>query len=406
MATLAEDSFAPAHVLPGNIWPHDLNAYARTLDDPYQMHAALRDLPELIYVRGATRGQPGWVPTRSEAMRAIFMDAENFSSLGNVGVGDILGVDWQLGCIDFDAPQHMAQRLVLQPLFLPKAIQRHEETIRRIARSLLAEIEDRDGCDFMEDFTNSFPSRIFLDLANLPIDKLPQFMEWEHAFIRGTSLEERKAGITGIADFVASVIDSRRGSTDTDLYSVVVNGTVRGRALEHGEIMGLLMVMYLGGLDTVISSLGWHMRHVATDQALQRRMREDPAALEGAVDDLFRAYGVTTTRRYVREDMEFRGVTMKKGDRILLPTYLASRDPDAWDDPDRVDPDRKPRHLTFATGLHSCIGAHLARREVRVVFEEFLSRFDDIRPDPDRRAEWQTNGAWAMTSLPLIWKRR
>jgi cytochrome P450 len=102
-------------------------------------------------------------------------------------------------------------------------------------------------------------------------------------------------------------------------------------------------------------------------------------------------------------DLEFHGVPMKSGDRILLPTYLAGRDPAQFPNPDVVDPNRRPRHLTFATGIHFCIGAHLARREIRIVLEEILSRFRNIRIPEGETPTWQTDGVWSMTRLPLIW---
>ncbi len=397
----ADLSFAPSHVPPERIWPHDLNAYARQLDDPFEITGHLRRGPDLVYSRGATRGLPGWVPTRSALLGEIFLDADRFSSENNVGVGPLIGVDWKLNPIDVDPPDHFRYRLVMQPSFTPAAINRHDEMIRVIARELIARFADRGQCDFMEDFANFFPTYVFLAMANLPREMLPQFLVWEHGFIRGSVMEERAASLKAIVAYLEGVVAQRRGIAGDDVLSTIINGEINGRPLDHGEIMGMCLVLYLGGLDTVLSSLGWHIQHVARDRELQARLRERPEDIPATVDDLFRCYGVTTTRRYVREDIDFHGVAMKKGDRILMPTYVASRDPDEFPEPERVDPDRKPRHLTFATGRHNCIGAHLARREVRIVLEEFLSRFTDISISAGETPRWQTDGVWSMTYLPL-----
>lgn len=405
MATNPETdlSFVPDHVPPELVWPHDLNAFARTLEDPFQIGIHLRKGPPIVYSRGATRGQPGWVPTRHELLREIFMDTERFSSAHNVGIDQILGVEWRLNPIDYDPPEHTAYRQVLQPLFMPKAINKYETMVRTIANELIASFEHQKSCDFMTDFAIPFPSYVFLDLAGLPREMLPTFFQWEHAVIRGKSIEERRAGLEGIRDYFQDYVKEHRNDNRDNLVSTIINGKVNGRPLNEGEILGMCMVIYLGGLDTVLSSLGWHMRYLARNKPLQDRLRKNPGDIVAAVDDFYRAYGVTTTRRYVSDDIEFHGVRMKKGDRILMPMYLASRDPDQFENPDLIDPDRKPRSLTFATGPHNCIGAHLARRETKVVLEAFLSRFDNIRMDDSKKESWQTDGVWAMTQLPIEW---
>lgn len=400
-STHADLAFVPPHVPPDLIWPHDLNAFARALADPFEITEHLRRGPDLVYCRGATRGLPGWVPTRSERLGEIFLDADRFSSKDNIGVGALIGVDWKLNPIDIDPPDHLRCRLVMQPRFTPAAVAARDEQIRGIARELIARFADAGSCEFMEDFANYFPTYVFLEMADLPREMLPQFIAWEHAFIRGSAIDERAAGLRAIVDYLEGVVATRRGRSGDDVLSTIINGVIEGRPLDHGEIMGMCLVLYLGGLDTVLSSLGWHIRHIANDTELLERLRRRPEDIPGAVDDLFRCYGVTTTRRYVREDIDFHGVALKKGDRILLPTYVSSRDPDAFPDPSRVDPDRRPRHLTFATGRHNCLGAHLARREVRIVLEEFLAAFAEMKPASGEPAEWQTDGVWSITKLPL-----
>ena len=99
--------------------------------------------------------------------------------------------------------------------------------------------------------------------------------------------------------------------------------------------------------------------------------------------------------------MEFHGIKLKKGDVVLMPGYLACRDERQYADPHKVDPDRKARHLTLATGVHNCLGAHLARREIKIVLEEWLSSFVSIRIAPGKPQTWDATGVWAMTELWL-----
>ena len=138
-------------------------------------------------------------------------------------------------------------------------------------------------------------------------------------------------------------------------------------------------MLFIGGLDTVYSTLGWIFRHLASEPALQQQLREQPALLPDAVEELLRVYSVASSQRRLTRDLVFHGVEMREGDSIQLSLPLAGRDPRAFPNPHTVQLDRRPRHLAFGTGSHSCIGLHLGRREIRIVLETFLSRFEEIR---------------------------
>lgn len=403
-ATPAATSFTlPDHVPPERFWDDDITRFASQFEDPFIGIGALHDLPDLIYARGAARGEPGWVPTRFAVLDKIFMDAANFSSSDNIGVGPLIGVDWRLNPLEYDPPVHMGYRQTLQPFFQPKKVESYDAMIRGIARELIAKFEDRKGCEFIDEFASLFPSYVFLDLLGLPREDLPQFFEWEHMFTRSRDLAVRAQGARSILHYLEHYVEQRRATPADDLVTGIINGEIKGRPLDHGEIMGMVMVLYFGGLDTVLSSLGWYFRHLAMDPALQQRLRDNPDDIAGATDDLLRAYGVVGTRRTVANDVEIDGVLLKKGDIVLMPGYLACRDARQYANPHSVDPDRKARHLTLATGVHNCLGAHLAKREIRIVLEEWLSRFQNIRIAEGSEQAWDATGVWAMTKLSLSW---
>lgn len=389
------------------IWDHDLNVYARSLEDPFLLGDHLRSFGHpLLFTKGATRGLVGWVPTSFKIMDEIFMDTGSFSSVGNVGVAEMLGMSIGSLPIDIDPPQHRAYRTVLMPILGPGPVAKLEPMVRRICLELIGEFEHKGECDLMNDFASPFPSYVFLELTGLPKDMLPQFFEWEHAFIRGSSYESRVKALKNISDYLWSYIEMRRQGaipSRDDFIGAILNSRIAGSLLTKDEIMGLSITFYTGGLDTVISSLGWHMHYIAEHPELQEELRANPDLISSTVDDLYRAFGVTTTRRYVTRDMEFHGIKLNTGDRIHMPTHVASRDPAVFPDPHRVDPRRRSRGLTFASGIHACAGMHLARREVRYVLEEFLKRFRNIRIASGKKPRWQTNGTWAFDYLPLTW---
>ena len=183
----------------------------------------------------------------------------------------------------------------------------------------------------------------------------------------------------------------------------IIHGNLPGRALSDAEILGFVYLLFVAGLDTVASTLGWIMRHLAADHALQTRLRENPADIPAAIEEFTRAFGVSAPSRTVAQDMVFHGVPMKAGEAVLLPTYLAGRDPRAWADPHRIDIDRRPRHITFGTGPHVCLGVHLAKREMKIMLEAFLGRMRNIRRRDNGRYAFHTTNTIGVDCLDIEW---
>jgi len=410
MATIStrNTSSIPSHVPPALVLNMSLPEYANQLDDPYTAAARLFAGPDVMWSPRGFRGMPGWIVISHARIQEIFMDPVTFKSGGMSGISEMLGVDWQLNPLEIDPPAHLGSRMVLQPLFTPSAVKRLEPMVRKVAEELIAPFENKDGCEFIGDFASVFPSYIFLSLMGLPREMLPQFLEWEHGFMRGTTIEEQIAATKAIADYLTNFLEERsKQPPRDDVTSAILAGTIKGRPLTHGERIGMAMVLYLGGLDTVMSSLGWYMRYLANNQSLQKRLHENPGDIPGAVEDLLRAFGVSGLGRTVTRDTVFHGVPMKAGETILLASQVASRDPREFERPDVVDPDRRQRNMTMGTGIHNCLGIHLAKREIRVVLASFISRFRNIRIPDGAKVTWHTEGAvWGIDHLPLEWERR
>jgi cytochrome P450 len=313
-------------------------------------------------------------------------------------------VDWALNPMEFDPPDHAIYRRVLQPWFQPSVINHLDATIREGCESIIRPFADRGHCEFVGEFASKFPSQITLKLLGLPLDRVDAFLELEHDYLRG-EVAEKIAAAGAILRCLEEVVEEKRRAPSDDLISRIVTAEIDGRRLNHGEVMGMCMLLYIGGLDTVTSSLGWYLRHLAQDQALQSRLRANPKEIPLAIEELLRLYGVSGTNRHVAKDCEFHGVTMKAGDRIAVPAMLAGRDPDRYQNPNVFDINRNNRHITFGTGVHNCLGSHLARREIRVVIEEFLARFTNIRIADGGTVAWLTEGIgpWGVSHLPLAW---
>lgn len=401
--TFSETINVPSHVPPELVWNHEPAAFAAKFEDPFVGISELHKGPDLIYARHPQIKPGVWLPTRYAIINDIFMDAARFSSVNNIAIGPLLDVEWRLNPVDFDPPEHMRYRQILQPYFQPSAINRYDDHLREVARELIDRFASRGSCEFVSEFSNLFPTYFFLDLLGMPRDMLPQFLEWSEAYVRGETLEAKAFGARAILKYIETYVKDRRSDQRDDLVSGILNAEIDGRPLDHGEVIGMIMLVYFGGLETVVSSLGWYFQHLATHPELQARLRNNQADIPGAVNDYIRAYGVVGTRRLVTADVQFHGVELKKGDMIMVPGFLASRDDRQFADPHVIDPDRNARHVSFATGVHNCLGAHLARREITIAFEEFLSRFANIRIAEGGGFKWTTAGVWAVTKLDLTW---
>ncbi|GIX29701.1 MAG: hypothetical protein KatS3mg124_0173 [Porticoccaceae bacterium] len=274
--------------------------------------------------------------------------------------------------------------------------------MRRICEQLIDAFPSPRRCEFVREFAIPFPTYVFLDLMDLPRERAADFLAWEETLMRGADFAARAAAARAIYTYLESHLDRQRRAPSNALNRAIVEATFRDRPLTHLERMGMYFVLYVGGLDTVYSTLGWAMREIARDPTLQERLRAHPEEISDAVEEFLRAFSVVVTHRQVRRDLHFHGVELRAGDEIHLPLALAGRDPEVFPDPHRIDPGRRPRHLAFGTGVHTCLGRHLARRELRIVLETFLERFPVIRLAPGETYRFHTGRTFGIDSLPLV----
>ncbi len=398
-------SSVPDHVSPELVWDRSFDAFTAEGDDPFLALCRLHDGPGIIWVTDASYGRPGWVVTRYDLISEVFIDHEHFSAERPGMIADLVGENVRLNPIEIDPPLHHGMRRILNPFFTPKAVHGLDEPVRSACTDLIAKFEGKGGCEFVHEFAIPFPSYVFLDLMGMPREKLDDFIAWEESIMRGKTMEERVAAGRAVYAYLKEHKERQREHPSNDFLRGMVNGEVDGRPLTHLELMGMFYVLYVGGLDTVYSTLGWVLRHLATHPELQDRLRDHPELLPAAVEEFARAFSVVVTHRQLANDYIFHGVQMRKGEEINLPIALANRDPAVFADPHEIDIDRKSRHINFGTGVHSCLGIHLAKREIRIVLEELLKRFKNIRIKPGETYRYHTGRTFGMDYLPLVWDK-
>ncbi|MCB2077152.1 MAG: cytochrome P450 [Novosphingobium sp.] len=407
MATIEKPAFAPDHVPAELAWDDSLQRFNNELDDPFMAASRLLDGPPLFYARDAVQGRPGWVIARHALLKEAFIDWEHFSSEGGMDLTMMLGVDWNLNPVNIDPPMHTTYRKVLTPFFTPKAVSHMEDGVRRTVEDLIAPFENEGGCDFVKDFAIPFPSLIFLRLMGMPEDMMGQFFTWEQNLLRGESMEARIQTGRDILDYLKYHLEQQKKQPATPLMENIINARILdGRPLNDGEILGMFYTFYVGGLDTVYATISWSMRHIATHPEFQQFLRDNPDKMDKAVMEMLRLFSVVSSQRRVTQDFEWHGVQMKENDLVVMPIFIACRDPEAYPNPNEFDLGRAEQPLAFASGPHLCLGMHLARREIKIAIETFLAKFDNIHIPEGARYEYHAGPTFNVDSLPIAWTKK
>jgi cytochrome P450 len=373
---------------------------------PHDTIAELHKGPRIIYspVAHQNRGlrHPGtWIVTKAEDIRYVLQHPEIFSS--SAPRAQAMGESWRLIPLEVDPPEHGKYRAVLNPLFSPARLMAQEAKIRDWANELIDRLDGKTEADFITAFAESYPVGIFLDMMGLPRSELAKFRNWVHLYIHDR--ERRGEMMATTKRYLLEVIAERRKKpTQGDLVSFVLDVRIEEQPLDDDEAVGIIFLLFIGGLDTVVSSLSYQFRYLAEHPQEQQKLREDFSLIPDAVEELLRAFAVITTARIATQDTELCGVQVKEGDMVTTSTILSTRDPDEFANPDKIDLTRSPnRHNAFSFGPHRCLGSHLARREIIIAMEEFLKRIPQFRLKDGAEVVATGGGVLGLENLPIVW---
>ena len=294
-------------------------------------------------------------------------------------------------------------RSFLNPLFAPKRIAELADKVEKRAIELITPLQQESGCSFIDAFSRPYPVTIFLEMFGLPVSEMPRFVRWVEAIIHDQG-EVQLGAMRELRDYLADIIEERRNTPGDDLISKAVTAEIDGKPLSYDEVMGMCIMLFMGGLDTVTSSLGFIFRHLAENTDQQEMLRKSPEMIPTAIEELLRLYPIITTGRIASRDVEIAGAVIQKGHNVACPLASASRDPAEIEGAENVDLTRFPnRHSAFGFGPHRCIGSHLARRELIVALEQWLRLLPPFRIAPGAELKAKGAGVVALEDLPLVW---
>ena len=395
--TTATDAVDPSVVLFGAPADAPHEGYRQLLEEcPVARANGTLDPTETVYISGYD--DVCWAVRHPEI----------FSSAGAVEIGQ----EQPLIPLQQDPPLHTSYRRLLNPPFTPKRIATLEPDVRRLVVELIDAFADRGHCDFNDEFATPLPSTIFLRLMGLPLSDLPMFLQWRDNIVRPDvdpadfdAAEEIRAR-TGkeIKTYFEAAIDAAKADPGEGLLGELVHAEFEGRELTRDELLGISQLMLLGGLDTVTATLDCMITYLARHPERRRQLVEDPGVIPTAVEEMLRAETpVQVIARTVAQPVNVHGVDLKAGDPVMLVLGAANVDATVFGDPTSVDFDRDAaRHVAFGGGNHRCVGAHLARLELRVALEEFHRRIPDYRIADDEEVHFSP-GIRQASKLPLVW---
>jgi cytochrome P450 len=345
-----------------------------------------------------------WVLTKAEDIRAALQAPELFSSAAT-GIPAQPGRKEKLYPLELDPPEHRPHRQALAPFFAPKAVAAQADAVARVCAELLEPLVARGGCEFNADFAQPFPTTIFTAMLGLPNSESKQFVEWNSVLLhRHDDPPRRAAAGIEINTYLRALIDQRAADRQDDLVSKLLDTTIDGQPVSRETVQNFTFLLFVAGLDTVTAALSFAFRFLAEHPAHRQLLLDDAQLIPGAVEELLRVYSFVNMGRTVVDDIEFAGVQMKSGDRVLTSTTLAALDPDEFDHPLTVDFRRRPnRHLAFGAGPHRCAGSHLAREELRTAISEFHLRIPHYQVVRVEEIRMHGGGSMGMDRLWLQW---
>ena len=307
--------------------------------------------------------------------------------------------------LSLDPPEHRPYRQMLRPFFEKKAIAPLNARIQDWADRLIGAVKDQGECEFVDAVGSRFPVSVFMEMLGLPMDRFDEFRGLVQENFAKAGTPEAMDVQMRIVAILAEFVKERQADPKDDMMSQIIRSDIEGRALSFEELLSIAHLLFLAGLDTVVNALSFAMKHLAGDEVLQRRIIDDPACIPDATEELLRRYSFVNLPRMIIEDTELGGQRLLAGEKIICPLAMIGWEEKLNDNPTEVSVDRKVyRHGAFGSGIHTCIGLHLARMELNIFYVTWFRKIGMFRLQTDKPQGTMRGGVvWAIDELLLEW---
>ena len=384
---------------------------------PHEIWTQLRREHPVAWIE-PTGFEPYWAVTKHRDIRAISMQHERYSSQGrNIlirrAAAESVAAALPRNLIQMDPPEHRSHRQIASPWFTPRNLARVEERLRDCARTLVDQLTDRDECDFVSEIAAPLPLRLIAHLLGVaPADEAFVLERTNELF----GIEDRefqrsdKAGLAAASELVGffkQILDERRADPREDIATLLAHATVEGERLNEADTLGYAFLFLTAGHETTRNALTGAMLALIEYPEERAKLLADPALASPATEEFLRwTTPVSHFFRTANQPLTLSDTAIGEGDALCLYYPSSNRDEDVFDEPFEFRVDRTPNpHLALGIGEHFCLGASLARMEIRIFCEEILPRLDclELAGKPERLASTFIGG---IKHLPIRFRTK
>lgn len=361
-------------------------------------HAVFAEVREqsggLAYIQDPITNVPYWAVLKRDVADYVCKNPLLFSSQAKTILPKEMPEEEialsRLMLVNMDPPEHVKYRRIVRNAFTPKTVQGYEEKFRQVAKETIDNIAAKGECEFVTDVAAELPLIAILSLCGIPMEDKKQFFDWTNTMI--FTEDEDMSGTDGVAASQAAAIEvyayaarlAEKHKTEplTDIVGALLDGTVNDEKLTADEFQLFFLMLIAAGNESTRSVIAHGMRLLMEHPEQLQKLIDDPALIPFAVEEILRYNpAFVQMRRTVMEDVEIDGQQLKAGDKMVLNWQAINHDPDIFDKPETFDVERfknnpqlASQHRAFGNGEHFCIGAHMSRLEMQVMFEELIPR--------------------------------
>ena len=383
--------------------------------NPYPMYVRLREEDPVHW----SALMEAWVLTRYADIVAVLTDSRfsaNRRQAQNRFAQEAKKVVEEFGpfgrtqtMLTSDPPLHTRLRRLVSKAFTPRMVKGLRPRIQQIVDELLDAVRDSGRMDLIRDMAYPLPVIVIAEMLGIPPQERDQFKRWSDEiaatlggpFTPPEVLERARKSANELADYFRGVIEERRREPAEDLISGLITAEEQGQILSEDEMLATAMLLLVAGNETTTNLIGNGTLALLRNPDQLRRLQDDPSLIPTAVEELLRYDGpVQGTGRVSMEDLEIEGRPVKTGQVVFCVLGSANRDPAQFENPDELDITRQPNeHIAFGDGIHSCLGAPLARAEGQIAFQTLLRRFPNLRLEIDN-PQW--GGSFILRGLKSL----
>ena len=348
----------------------------------------------LAYIEDPITGVPYWAVMKRDLADYVCKQPLLFSSQAKTILPKEMPEEEialsRLMLVNMDPPEHVKYRRIVRNAFTPKAVQGYKERFREVAKEIIDAVAAKGECEFVTEVAAELPLIAILSLCGIPMEDKQQFFDWTNTMI--FTEDEDMSGEDGVAAsqaaaievyaYAATLAEKHKTEPLTDIVGALLDGTVNDERLTPDEFQLFFLMLIAAGNESTRSVIAHGMRLLIEHPEQLQKLIDYPSMIPHAVEEVLRYNpAFVQMRRTVMEDVEIQGQQLKAGDKMVLNWQAINHDPDIFDNPEVFDVERFKRnpelasqHRAFGNGEHFCIGAHMSRLEMQVMFEESIPR--------------------------------